>query len=397
MRRYTGLQPRTKSGRRIADKALVNRGFCCSIDLDRIPLGRACEETFRTGVFDAFLGGYKIRLSPGRTDRSGSCSTRTRLAPSPRRAPPRLDPLVVCPGFESTGGEFFDPLGRKSKIEGGVLRSSKPNVEEPPHLQSSIFDPEDRRTPHLRSSAPMNGSRIGQKTERRGGAISSKIGGVLRRWEGFFDLPGPKTKNSPSSIFGIRRMTNLLFPLSTRRSKNPTFFFWPLSPRPITTSPSQLSWDLDLQPDLIPWRSVRRSRSALYSPPRLLPCRAPSRLTRSRCPSLKFERCIIIYIRWRVLGIRAWTYLISSTRPISTLNPIFASSIEIESSTILEFEKLRSRGSTIFGVARRRWGSLHFRRTLLSSNKSLSSNNPYLRRTNIIYLWRRFFLRRSLL
>ena len=59
---------------------------------------RAPEETFSAGVLDA-LGSKAGRLFPGRNDPLAS-----RLAPpgptSPtRRAPPRLEPPVVYPGF----------------------------------------------------------------------------------------------------------------------------------------------------------------------------------------------------------------------------------------------------------------------------------------------------------
>ena len=38
-----------------------------------------------------------------------------------------------------------------------------------------------------------------------------------------------------------------------------------VQPRPMATSFSQLSWDLELLADSPPWRSIRRSRSAPYS------------------------------------------------------------------------------------------------------------------------------------
>ena len=104
--------------------------------------------------------------------------------PYPRRSPTPLS--VFCPlfypicGAENRrwrGSSIFEAEHRrlkmrKSSIVGsedrrwGVLRSSEPEdrrilpisdlrsrkIEEPPHLRSTIFDPEDRRTPHLRSS-----------------------------------------------------------------------------------------------------------------------------------------------------------------------------------------------------------------------------------------------------
>ena len=89
----------TKSLFRPADKPLVKRGFRSSIGLHRISLVRASEQSFRTGLFDAFLGGCEGPLSPGRTDLSASRLARPRPAPPPRRAPPRPDPSVVCSGF----------------------------------------------------------------------------------------------------------------------------------------------------------------------------------------------------------------------------------------------------------------------------------------------------------
>ena len=43
--------------------------------------------------------GLEVQLFLGRTDPSASRLARPRPAPLPRRAPPRPDPPVVCPGF----------------------------------------------------------------------------------------------------------------------------------------------------------------------------------------------------------------------------------------------------------------------------------------------------------
>ena len=90
-RRYSGPQPGTKSGRRPADKPLyqprVNRLFLSSCGLNRISFVRACEESFRTVVFDA-LGGERVGCVLGKP-------TRRRLV-LPGPAPPRR-PALRCP------------------------------------------------------------------------------------------------------------------------------------------------------------------------------------------------------------------------------------------------------------------------------------------------------------
>ena len=97
-RRYIGQQPGKKSGRRPADKPLVNRGFCSSIDLHRISYVRASDQSFRTVVPDA-LGKRGVGCPLGEPTR------RRPVLPGPvppRRAPPRRDPPVVYPGLAST-------------------------------------------------------------------------------------------------------------------------------------------------------------------------------------------------------------------------------------------------------------------------------------------------------
>ena len=150
---------------------------------------------------------------------------------------------------------------RGSFEEERVLRSSGPKIEEPPssilgledrrtpsHLQSSIFEAEDRRSPHLRSSASKNGSEI---DGRRGGTSSSE-----------------ERRTSPSSTFSTRRTNNSLYLPSSRpeewTKKSLVLLLPTLSPRP-PAPVSYVSSGLDLQTDLSPWGSIRRSRSALYS------------------------------------------------------------------------------------------------------------------------------------
>ena len=79
-----------------ADRPLVKRGFGSSTALHRISLVRASGEMFKTCVFDALEGTRDSCLL-------GEPFCRRRVlpgpAPPPRRAPPRPDPPVVCPGF----------------------------------------------------------------------------------------------------------------------------------------------------------------------------------------------------------------------------------------------------------------------------------------------------------
>ena len=53
----------------------------------------------RAGQFSRFAGGQEGGLFPGRIDPTASRPTLPRPAPLPRRAPPRPDRPVVCPGF----------------------------------------------------------------------------------------------------------------------------------------------------------------------------------------------------------------------------------------------------------------------------------------------------------
>ena len=92
-RRYIRQQSGTRSARGPADKPVVNRPLCSSIDLHMI-FGCSC---FRGDIQDnrfRWFGGYAGRLSSGRTDPWAS-----RPAPPPCRAPRRPDPPVVCSGF----------------------------------------------------------------------------------------------------------------------------------------------------------------------------------------------------------------------------------------------------------------------------------------------------------
>ena len=59
---------------------------------------RASEETFRTVALGTLVG-TKDRCLLGEPNRRRPTRPRPGLAPLPRRAPPRPDLLVVCPGF----------------------------------------------------------------------------------------------------------------------------------------------------------------------------------------------------------------------------------------------------------------------------------------------------------
>ena len=107
----------------------------------------------------------------------------------------------------------------------------------------------------------------------------------------FFDLPGPKTKNPLSSIFGaeITKNLSIFHLLDQKKEERPPFFFFRL---PLSTNDHQLlsailrsgssgrsstlkigpeieiglllSWGVDLQTDFPAQRSVRILRWALY-------------------------------------------------------------------------------------------------------------------------------------
>ena len=89
-------------------------------------------------------------------------------------------------------------------------------LENPSHLQSSILNLEDRRAPHLRSSVPKNGSKIGRKTRGWGTcATSSKMeDGVLRRRWGSSIFRLRRTKNPPSFFVGPNNEESPNLPLS---------------------------------------------------------------------------------------------------------------------------------------------------------------------------------------
>ena len=78
---------------------------------------------------------------------------------------------------------------KKSLRPGKHLRSSEPKNEEPPHLRSSIFGPEDRSEDRTEDG--------GDFFEDGGG--SSKMGG-------FLGLPAPKNEEPP--IFDLRSRKN---------------------------------------------------------------------------------------------------------------------------------------------------------------------------------------------
>ena len=83
-RRYIGQQPRTKSGRRPADKPRINRGSTARCNgLHKVSFVRASEETFRTIVSDA-LWSMRDGCVPGEPTR------RLRSCPVPPRPPALL-------------------------------------------------------------------------------------------------------------------------------------------------------------------------------------------------------------------------------------------------------------------------------------------------------------------
>ena len=96
--RYTRQQPETKSAFRPGDKPLINRwfyssvGFKYKIKLFVLPKRRSRE-------CSRFAGGQERGLSSCRIDLTASRPIQPRAAPLLRRAPPRPDRFVVCPGF----------------------------------------------------------------------------------------------------------------------------------------------------------------------------------------------------------------------------------------------------------------------------------------------------------
>ena len=188
---------------------------------------------------------------------------------------------------------IFDLRSRRSK-ELPHLQSSIFGAEDrrTPHLQSSNFGPEDRRTPHLRSSALKNGSKIGQKMGRGGVRLLRRLGGVLRRWgSSIFQVPG--TKNPP--IFDHRGRKNEGFPHlppsqpEDRRTPQllllpPPLDQWPPAPLsyPEISSARSSTWKIGPKIEIgsllvVSWRidpSASRLARHRYAPP---PCRAPPR------------------------------------------------------------------------------------------------------------------------
>ena len=90
------------------------------------------------------------------------------------------------------------------------------------------------------------------------------------KMEKIFRYSGSEKRRTSASSTSSAGGTKNPFPLPPSRLEGrrslPHFRHLPTPfPRPMASSSSQLFWDLDLQTDLPPWRSVRRSRSALYS------------------------------------------------------------------------------------------------------------------------------------
>ena len=98
-RRSTGQQPGTKSDFRPADKPLVKRGFRSSMGLHRISL---------------------VRSYP-----SASRAARPRPAPTPRRAPSRPDPPVVCSGLGFD--KFVFPVSFQQRFIGSKGKGTASN------------------------------------------------------------------------------------------------------------------------------------------------------------------------------------------------------------------------------------------------------------------------------
>ena len=146
--------------------------------------------------------------------------------PSSSEEPPLLRRTLPFSFFgpesqRTSPSSIFDLRSRRSKTSIFVLRKRKsknpspssifgPEDRRTPHLQSSIFGAEDRRTPHLRYSAPKNGSKIGRKK---------------RGWDFFFR----RTKNlPPSSTFSAeeRRTPHLPHSWPEEWTKDPLWYFF---------------------------------------------------------------------------------------------------------------------------------------------------------------------------
>ena len=126
---------------------------------------------------------------------------------------------------------IFDLQSRRSKNPpSGTLDLRSPRSKNPP---SSIF-------------GPKNGPKIGRK--KRGGGTSSSE-----------ERRTPHLRPSPHE----ERRTPYLTPSRPEEwTKNPLVLIIP-TPSLLGASSSQLSWGLDLQTDLSPWKSIRRSRSGV--------------------------------------------------------------------------------------------------------------------------------------
>ena len=104
-RRSTGQQPGTQSASRPAFKPLINRGSTTGQPLIsflrrfKIRIRLFVLPKRRSGQCSRFAGGQEGGLFPGWIDPTATRPTLPRPASLPRRAPPRPDRPVVCPGF----------------------------------------------------------------------------------------------------------------------------------------------------------------------------------------------------------------------------------------------------------------------------------------------------------
>ena len=123
-RRSIGQQSGSKSGFRPADKPRVNRTFCSSICVHMISFVHASGETFGTVSFLRRPGVQEVRLFPGRTGPSASCSA----PPAPPRRPAVHRPAPTRPWYvrvwDSTGQSDF-PLRRSVRISRSALYSGR--------------------------------------------------------------------------------------------------------------------------------------------------------------------------------------------------------------------------------------------------------------------------------
>ena len=106
------------------------------------------------------------------------------------------------------------------------LRSSKPNIEEPPIYNFRSSAPKIEEPPHLRFTVPENGSNVERKM---GGFFENRGSSIFRVRE---------TKNPPSSTFSARRTKNL--PSSTSRPEERRTPHHRLLPTPPLTYGHQL-------------------------------------------------------------------------------------------------------------------------------------------------------------